>query len=348
MYTELTDIKAIVAAQRIMHRHLKRCYSRSCKAVIGWPAGTFSTKVHHEPSSVGPVSWWYSGTSSNGSTQHNLFGQLDPTSPGPLFIDLQFNFPIQSFNRRCGGAFVMHRPSRRIFLAHRGIVTRGRSRLNRDRLLEEADVTTIQADTDVGRGPIQLIMVSPVDNPDLPTAITDFSTEIRRAANVVIQQEPTLAPSNNPRSGELVTPNIDLALSQYYDEFAGSRASIGPGVVVREWRHGLVVKALRQRHAHLGKPFKSQAVDLVIETPKEIWLFEVKTSADTQSLYTAIGQLYFHGAALQARFPGKKLVRYLVVPTSPSARKRQDYCQALGLEVLTFTDDGETIRLADI
>ena len=77
-------------------------------------------------------------------------------------------------------------------------------------------------------------------------------------------------------------------------------------------------------------------IDLVIETEKEIMLFEVKTGSDSQSIYTGIGQLYFHAAALSRKFPDKPVVRYLVIPIISTENNRETILNELGIEIITF------------
>lgn len=106
--------------------------------------------------------------------------------------------------------------------------------------------------------------------------------------------------------------------------------------------HGHVVKALREKLAGSGKAFKSGAMDLVFETGEAIRLFEVKTEADSQSLYTGIGQLVLHGAALRRKFPEKRISQILVVPASYAPARRARFRQELAIDLVSFVrSDGQ-------
>jgi hypothetical protein len=85
-----------------------------------------------------------------------------------------------------------------------------------------------------------------------------------------------------------------------------------------------------------GEPRKSRAVDLAILGKRKSFLFEVKTSADTTSLYTAIGQLQLHAQALSKIFSGRPLKKVLVIPAAPKAHIQKALEQALGIYILTY------------
>lgn len=88
----------------------------------------------------------------------------------------------------------------------------------------------------------------------------------------------------------------------YRPEFFGEK-ELTPNTNTKAYvEHGKIVDALKE---HLEKKdkkcavYNNQRLDLGIEkNGKVTHIFEVKTSFDSQSVYTAIGQLYFHGKDL--------------------------------------------------
>jgi hypothetical protein len=76
----------------------------------------------------------------------------------------------------------------------------------------------------------------------------------------------------------------------------GKRRSYKPKRVYAKVDHGKVVTALNKEYSGKGRTYKSRAVDLAVEQKSRALLFEVKTGADPQSIYTAIGQLSVHAS----------------------------------------------------
>ena len=129
-----------------------------------------------------------------------------------------------------------------------------------------------------------------------------------------------------------------MVLSDYYDEFSGKSVSRSRGrSSIKEWKHGQVVKALREKLKDLGSHHKCQEVDLVVIAGDVLHLYEVKTGADTQSIYTGIGQLVFHGAALRRLYADKTVIKHLVVPISLKGKARVAFCEELDVDVVTYS-----------
>ena len=63
-------------------------------------------------------------------------------------------------------------------------------------------------------------------------------------------------------------------------------------------------------------------------------IFEIKTSTSPQAVYTALGQLLFHGEA--QRVTGKRMVRCLVLPQAPDPRTVKRIEAVFDVRFLTF------------
>lgn len=339
MFVELTDTKQINVANRAMADRLKKQFAYRKVRTIGWPSGHFSGEVRFSERHGEEVSWWYSGYSDDETTAYNLFGRGNPDDTKLLLIDLQFNFPVDAFNRRQGGVFIRDIADNRILLAHRGIVTRGKSRVPRELLLQEANVTHEQVASDVKPGALDVLLVGSIDDADLGRNIREFAVEIRRAAYLVMDPGTISSGDHGVRSKttkKRIKSPLDAALTGYYDEFTGKTIIRRSSQVTMNCRHGDIVKELREQRKNKGEQYKSVAMDLVVEKSSQVLLYEVKTGSDTQSIYTGIGQLYFHSAALARRFPDKKIIRHLVIPYAPAAASREKVCKELGIKIVTF------------
>ena len=339
MFIELTDTKEIKRTQDEMAAKLKKQFFHEQERVIGWPSGHFTAQVRFAGKSGPDSCWWYTGLSDDKQTVFNLFGRGNPNDSKLLLIDLQFNFPIELFSRMQGGVFVRDVSSGKKLLGHRGIVTRGKSRVPRELLLQEADLTPLTIASEKLPNEVEVLLVAPIDDANLGKQISDFAIEVRRAAYLVMSDNQNDTTSQS-KSGKPPSPSkkspLDDALSGYYDEFIGKTIIRRAAQVTMNCRHGSVVKILREKLKARGAQYKSVAMDLVVETKKEVLLFEVKTGSDSQSIYTGIGQLYFHAAALTRMFPKKQVVRHLVIPFAPAAANREKVCKELGIRIVTF------------
>lgn len=348
MFIELTDTKEIKQAQLQMSAKLKKHFPYKQERVIGWPSGHFSAQVRFSRKGGADISWWYTGSSDDKQSEYNLFGRGNPEESKLLLIDLQFNIPIVTFNRKHGGVFLRDVSSGKTLLGHRGIVTRGKSRVPRELLLQEANVTQRTIESDKSPNEVDVFLVASIDDANLGSQISDFAIEIRRAAYLVMGDNKVDSTSKS-KSGKSHPPAkespLDSALNGYYDEFIGETIIRRAAQVTMNCRHGSVVKELRNELKSVGTQYKSVAMDLVVETDKEVFLYEVKTGSDSQSIYTGIGQLYFHAAALSRKFQGKKVVRHLVIPFAPTATNREIVCKELGIKIVTFNISGQKVNI---
>lgn len=346
MYLEMTDLREIQAAQSTLSKQLIKELPYKKNRTIGYPSGYFKTEVRFADKKGENISWWV-GTLHKSGQYINLFGRGNPDASNTLLIDLQFNFSNKKFTRSHGGVFIKHIQTGQIALGHRGIVTRGKSRVPREILLQEADVSPLQVTSNVRPGSVDVLMVTPVDKTGLITDIRNFTIEIRRAASLVMGPDyrGLQARKNNTSRSSF----LDGALKDYFDEFMGATTSnrVG-GQVTMDCQHGTIVRALRDKFIVQGTPYKSQAIDLVVETESNVLLFEIKTGANTQSIYTAIGQLYIHGAALARRFPKKPVIRYLVLPIAPEEKVYKSVLRELGIHLMPFKMASRKVIFADV
>lgn len=101
--------------------------------------------------------------------------------------------------------------------------------------------------------------------------------------------------------------------------------------------HGYIVDQLKvfvERNFESSIVFNTQKIDLAIELKGKITtLFEVKTSTDTQSIYTAVGQLFMHSVGIPN-------VRKIIVLPAPMENETTTNCLAeLGIQVILFSID---------
>lgn len=106
--------------------------------------------------------------------------------------------------------------------------------------------------------------------------------------------------------------------------------------------HGFVVDCLKayvDRKVSGCFTYNTQKIDLALELNGELSsIYEVKTSTDTQSIYTAVGQLYMHSADV----PG--LQKWIVLPGPIDNDELFKCFDSLGISLLCYRMRNETYQ----
>lgn len=321
-YREIEEPKELVRLNKVLAARLTKALKIAETRIIGWPAGRFTSKVHFLSSSGDNVFYWSSKVFDEKEIVANLFGHGTPGDSSWLNIDVQFNIPIVNFSRTTGGAFLQEIQTGNIMLAHRGIVTLGHGRVKKSSLFSEMFATLCEADTSAGTR--DFLLISELDSPSLVKDIESFSSELRRTVKA-------LGDKKQRRQSK-----FSKTLKDYFDEFSGKRIVKGRRKGIAECYHGSVVRALRD--ALKGKViYKSHGIDLVAQKGRKAFLFEVKTSINSQSIYTAIGQLAVFAPVVSKTIGCKSLKRVIVLPYKPSKHLRDILVYNLGITILTYT-----------
>jgi hypothetical protein len=241
-------------------------------------------------------------------------------------IAFQLNYPLEGVARRQGGVFVDD--GNGVVLANRGIMTK-EFRVERAPLLRQLGHRVIEVEDD-GRAS-EVILIAPLESISLVQDLKEFGREAREAVTRVA--EGLAAPLRGNAATTFMLPSGKLR--DYFDEFFGQRRAGGggsPGGGVAQCHHGAIVRALQE--ALTGKCVKSAQIDLALERPRELVLFEVKTSTSTQDVYTGLGQLLFHGEA--ERRPRHGVVRCLVLPQMPDPAAARRVTAAMDVRFVSY------------
>lgn len=333
-YAEIEDPKEIRRLNAALSIRLRNALTHSETRTIGTPQGSFEAKVHFRSSSGSDVFYWSGGWSDDKAVAHNFFGHGVPGAKAPLYIDVQFNVPVVDFNRKSGGVFLRHIPTDSVVLAHRGIVTLGHGRLSKAMLFAEMAATLREANTSFGVA--EFLVIGETESRTLIDDLDGFSSELRRAARALksIRKDARSPVQHGTAKKTTVTAGKRRA---YFDEFSGQRRAGSGKKSIADCYHGKVIRAIRDGFDTSAAALKSVPIDLTVLTPTRAFLFEAKTSADTQSIYTAIGQLAVHAPKVAEIAPGLPLTKVIVLPELPS----DDLCAVirndLAITLLTFT-----------
>jgi hypothetical protein len=333
-YSEIEDVKELRRLSRTLAAKLRVTFPHRERRTIGSPGGNFSATVRFARSDGESVFWWAERPHKKKGVNKNLFGHGKPGSHSSLSMDVQFNVPVVRFSRRSGGSFLWHEPTKRVVLAHRGLVTIGHGRVAKDLLFEELHATRREATTSDGSD--EFLLIGELEGPTIVNDIEDFAIQIR---GILQSSRP-----DGKMPGRLLEKNGNWArikqfarLRSYFAEFSGKRAVKGTSSAIADCYHGNVVQAIRKGFDTSVRFQKSREVDLTVAINNErAFLFEVKTSNDTQSIYTAVGQLFIHSAAVKRDLRAKRLTRVLVLPELPSRELLEILTQGLRIVVLFF------------
>lgn len=118
-------------------------------------------------------------------------------------------------------------------------------------------------------------------------------------------------------------------------EFSGKKIIKPNGPTHANVIHGYVVDQLKtyvEQTYEYTAVFNTQKIDLAIELNDEITtVFEVKTSVDTQSIYTAVGQLFMHTVGAQ------NVSRIIVLPEFFVNQVTINCLQELKVQIIWFS-----------
>ncbi|WP_024609168.1 hypothetical protein [Pseudoalteromonas sp. TAB23] len=125
----------------------------------------------------------------------------------------------------------------------------------------------------------------------------------------------------------------------FSSEFSGKKKVKSKATTEANVVHGYVVDQLKQYVEQNFKNtvvFNTQKIDLAIELDGEITtIFEVKTSGDTQSIYTAVGQLFMHGTGIP------NVSRIIVLPEPLENESTINCLCELGIQLMLFSIDNQ-------
>jgi len=296
---------------------------------VGWQGGSEEFSGFYDPDTD---LWAVFHRDMRETAYWNAFGWGDPRDEsGGAPIVVEINPPHQGIYRRTAGAFGIDE-AEDAYLLHRGNVSGGKG-ISKTTLLRHR-ARNLQPVMD-GDQTSPVIVVSRLDSEHLLRNIANFLSEVEAFKDAA---EGKRAPDSAEGDG---LPERDT----FTPEFEG-QASWTPTreQVDMQCDHGTVVRILRERLSDMGVRAVNDALrDLYVpgEEGGIDVLFEAKTSADRQSIYTAVGQLTLYAP------PDESLQRVAVLPSDVRPNMVESL-QERGVEVLTYTWEGELPRFDDL
>ena len=298
------------------------CRGQKVNAKMSWLGGDTTVDVNWQPS-LGLWSYfdweWRTGNDNNGNPKKpsagGVFGVTNPLTAVTSNLTVEINYDHDTPRKMVAGRYLKDKNGR-YYLGHSGRVGGGKKGISKQNFLAFYPTRNLQP-IDWGEDDYEnVIVLGALDDPNLPVQVAAFVHQVARfkdlvdEANVIGAPLPTREAQSDEQGGGRFRP-----------EFQGvKKYKRKQGRIEAECNHGLVITRLAEEVERLGYTVANdRARDLFIPSAcnHARVLFEAKTDLATTSIYTAIGQLMFHGARQEE--PPK---RVFVVPGAPKESTR--------------------------
>ena len=312
-------------AQQIFAKNLKSDWDLKEDRLIVWRPNSKYLEISHNKS------FWVSTDISSDSLRcaYNTFGKYIDGEKG-LQITVEINVPIEDNSKRYSGFFAIDDVSNEVYLMHDAAIGGGRKGIGRNQFLSWL-------------GP-ELEEVSDTKGFIRP-AIVVTSIHSKSIGNNLERFVQAVFDFKDGISTGQIKPDEDSAntYADYFKEYSGTKKGIRASTFEYISWHGAIVHALQKQlrkrisedEDFEGKSIvKNRFIDLGIQNNEKrlIELYEVKTSADRNSIYTAIGQLLVHGYGADLN-----IKRFLVLPQQRNLSKDiMKTLDALNVAIIRF------------
>lgn len=288
-------------AQRLLEASVTSQLARVGTKNIGFPSGNVDETLY----SNGDGELWAAFANANDAKiprRWNAFGVYDSKRHAQV-ITVEINIPTTSNAASVAGFFAYDPAAGATYLMHDGSVGGGKKGVGRSAFMTWSNRDLVDVERTDGE-PRPGIVIGRVEDPDIAGRIWRFVKVVRDFKAAVKQ-------------GDLESEAAKRSIAEW-DEFRSESSGRRKGRRRADFDyvsyHGDVVDALRVEceatAANGERVLNSPLIDLMVKAKGAMTeIYEVKTSCDRQSLYTAIGQLFTHSADA-----GDGIVRKLVIP----------------------------------
>lgn len=321
----ITDETQIARCQKLFETAMKRALSKHEVLSIGYQGGKIDNEVFYNES------LWYSTLLLDSDEVSipkywNAFG-LGKRESGNQIIILEINPPVSGATKQVEGLFAKDEKTDTYFILHRGGIGGGRRGIGKDAFKNWYRGKWIGVYDDSGNQE-EAILISSLSSKGLATKIHRFVKEVAQFKEEV-------------KSGSTSRMPTKLEGNLSFDpEFYGRKRGKRESIFEYESYHGLIVNALEEKIRKTISSnytiFNTSLIDLGIQkSGKTRKIFEVKTLADRQSIYTGVGQLMFHSAE------NSNIEKVLVFPLDGYEKNISKIFGKLNITVLTYTISNE-------
>lgn len=310
-------------------KQLKKFESEKILASSGYQGVNYKVKVSYsEELDI----WWDMGDISNGRANpprpryFNAFGKGKPTPNKDADIICEINYPVQGINKSVAACWAQD--GKDILLIHSGRIGGGRAGIGKTAFTEYYAGTFMQAG--LPELPDEVTVIGRLGDQSLGYQIKNFIDEVARIKALIVDQKASTSA---------------MAAHSFNEEFVGikeyqqKRAKISATV-----NHGLIVNTLKDILSKNYAVGNDQQRDLYTYSAsgKVEKVFEIKTSLSSQSIFTAIGQLYVNNIRIK---PLPQLI--YVIPEKPNANMMKTL-KKLQIEVLVYSLKSGKVQFTNI
>lgn len=327
MLFAVTEKKEIEKCQKTLVKNFKSEFPNIKQSIVGYSGGSFETDLICNKKGN-----WFSSQYFEGSAiprYWNAFGTkiLEGKSQN---IVVEINPPLEGYSRLVSGLFAKDEASGEYFILHRGKIGGGRKGIGKEAFSnwyrgEWVDVLLPDGAID------ELILVARLNSENFSKQVMSFVIEVEE-----FKKEVT--------SGHLSRQAPKSFSDVFSPEFHGKKKGKRSSRFEYESFHGLVVNQLEihvREEIGTGKfnIFNTRNIDLAVSQGNSLKsVYEVKSSANSQSIYTAIGQLFCHSYG----HPGAKMV--LVIPDGELNDESRRIVIGLGISIKTYIITGGIVK----
>ncbi len=290
------------------------------------PLHFWTTKEYISPWSKEP--YWFSS------------GINDPDIQHVPDIVCEFNSPVEGINRRLGAFFCTDENSE-IWLCHSGGIGGSKRGVGKNGFLAwiQPKLGLIKIDWPGGNQSFA-IPVCKINGARVSEQFSDFVHLVQEGKKSLVAELNNTEDDVNKNLLKSITTYFDVGEANYTDEYSGKISYKRPyGIVEYQRDHGLVVRELKKFLKRKSvKVTNTQEIDLIVRKGNSGKIYEIKTETKTQSLYTAIGQLFYHGIDQYANYE-----RVLVLPKGVK-QKYKFALRQLKIQLIEFTIVGLTVE----
>jgi hypothetical protein len=260
--------------------------------------------------------------------QWNSFGIYD-SDRKTQFIAVEINIPLRSNSRRFAGFFARDLQTGRTYLLHDGSIGGGTEGVSRANFLIWHGSRPVDVQVP-GQKPREGVVIGDIGSSSFASRLSSYVNSVQSFKDGV-------------KSGEISQKQIKQAAkdwSDYSDEASGRKRGKRRSELDYFSYHGDVVRGLRDARAKTLKKGErignNKLIDLFVSKGDRLCeVYEVKTSLDRQSLYTALGQVTTHS------FAGPEIAkRFLVLPEGDLPDGFDRSFDEFGVEVRRFRISG--------